>query len=76
MVVFLLKGNKMDLQQMEWDAWREIVRILKSQNAVTKEDLNSFITEEGTPGRLLFRALRNWGDLRFLQGKNQSKEHL
>jgi len=53
--------NKLAYQ--EWEAWKGLVTSLEGTGAVTKEDSQSTLRENHTPGQRLYVAIRAWGDL-------------
>jgi hypothetical protein len=60
------------IDRNEWEQWRKICRLLIDAKLVTEEDMGKRIGERDTPGLQLLSELRDWGDLRFEQGKRAS----
>jgi hypothetical protein len=59
------RGEDMTTGMREWQAWKEVVRLLEETGAVTKED--SSAPQKGltaiTPGTRLYAAIREWGEM-------------
>lgn len=49
-------------QMREHSAWRALVAALLDAKAVTDDDCNAPTTDDSTPGRRLFQAIREWAD--------------
>jgi hypothetical protein len=60
------------IDRNEWEQWRKICRLLIEAKLVTEEDMGRRINERDTPGLQLLSELRDWGVLRFEQGKRES----
>ena len=47
----------------EWEAWQEVIRLLRVTQAVTEEELSaSILGPFTTPGTQLLEAIRQWGE--------------
>jgi hypothetical protein len=50
------------LQMKEWENWKMLVDHLKARGSVTEADCKSALSGRGTPGQILFAAIRSWGE--------------
>lgn len=49
--------------QAEWDKWRELTKALIESGTITKDDAEAKASDVSTPGRKLFKTIRDWGKL-------------
>jgi len=54
--------EQLKVSHEEHELWKELCRQLKERGAVTKEDLESPMGDDKTPGQKLMNTLRTWGD--------------
>ena len=55
-----------DIVREEHQLWKDLCQQLLELKAVTDQDLHSRVSEKKTPGQLLLRKIRKWGDTRAL----------
>ena len=61
------------IDRNEWEQWQKLCKFLLEIGAVTEADLASSTTAPAdSVGRRLFNEIREWGDLRFEQGREHS----
>ena len=53
---------KQDIVDIEWELWRDLCTRLEETGLVTKADLRSSVSENGTKGQSLLHAIRAYGE--------------